>query len=110
MTPERNFRTSDHTAFDEDMSLRMTTPEDVRRMTTFGLVALAIFLAMLALWGATLTFASSQNKDRSLYRELDLEFERHVEEQTKKLCRYEWRVGRTSFWPERVLVCGKGRG
>lgn len=119
MNTEQHFRSSDHASFDEDMPLRMMQPEDVRRMQAFGLVALAILLAIIAVWGVTISFASSQNNNSrvtaqvsapsSLHRELDIAFERHVEEETKNLCRYEWRIGRESWWPVRVLVCGKGR-
>lgn len=118
MNIEQNFR---HASELPPMSLsELRLREEASANWIILKLAAAILIALIFFMGfMTGRATATQNEKRvtaqaadlsSLYRELDLLFERHVERETKKLCRYEWAMGRSSMWPERVLICGKGKG
>lgn len=110
MTPEHRYRIADH-------DLPPLTPAEFiadQRVNTnlfaeYGLLAIIILAGIICVALALLNSRAGASSF-SLRDPLDVEFERHVERETKKLCRYQWAMGRASMWPERVLVCGKAKG
>jgi len=120
MTPEHRFRTSSH-------DLPPLTPAEFtadrrvnsHRFAGSGLIAIILLAGILCI---AIAIAQSRAETRSenrvsapsdlasLYREIDLEFEKHVTRETKKRCRYKCAQGRSTMFPECVLVCDKGKG
>jgi hypothetical protein len=112
MTPEDRFRHS-------RAELPPMTPAeficgprvDGGAFTGYGWLAIGIATAILFAALALISFsAPSHSKDSRVIglnfvaamvspETLDLEFERHVESETKALCKYEWAQGRSTMFP-----------
>lgn len=81
---------------------------DGRAYAGYGWLAVILAAGILCIALALIQSAGAQQPPP--YDDIDAAFERHVETETKALCKFEWRLGRSSMVPERAMICKRGRG
>lgn len=120
MNIERNFRHAHDLPPMTPAEMSAQPAIHPRRLLEWGVFFATVVVVLLLIALSVATKSPAHSNDRRVIgmpavgstvspESLDLAFEKHVETETKALCKFEWRLVRSSMVPERAMICKRGR-